>query len=319
MGDIFDSSINITYNAIVHGHNNHTTNWMLLKCDNSLRLIAYGVNGFSECRSELKEDIPLYGFIRIEDVYLFLDWQPPSIENEALDEHKNFHQALLDKFTSDDYTLFQLTASNVEELNEEVIVKMLSQRTTTKKHNKKRESEIDIEDDDGEYEQARGHEKTQLEKEKEEEKRIEIMRQLEEEQRRQEEELEKQRLEKLRLLEEERLKTKQQMVEANDNDDVLLNGYLAVKSHNNPYWKRRYFFIQNKAITISSEEKPENQIKSISFTELKRFGKSEIDKDCFISNSAVLETTNNEIWQFLADNQKDLNNILMAIQICASQ
>ncbi|CAO3638640.1 unnamed protein product [Cunninghamella echinulata] len=314
MGDIFDSSINITYNSIVHGHNNHTTNWMLLGCDKNLRLIAYGVNGFGECRTELKENIPLYGFIRIEDVYLFLDWQPPSIENEALDEHKKFHQALLDKFTSDDYILFQLTASNVEELNEEVIVKMLSQRTTTKRHSKKRESKNYTEDDNDEYEQAREHEKTQLE----EEKRIEMMRQLEEEQRKQEEELEKQRLEKLKQLEEERLKAKQQMEEANNNDDVLLNGYLAVKSHNNPYWKRRYFFIQNKTITISSEEKPKNQIKSISFTELKRFGKSDIDKDCFISNSAVLETTNNEIWQFLADNQKDLNNILMAIQICAS-
>ncbi|CAO3614783.1 unnamed protein product [Cunninghamella blakesleeana] len=315
MTELFDTSIDITYNAIVHGHNNHTTNWMLLKCDNSLRLIAYGVNGFSECRTELKEQVPLYGFIRIKDIYLFLDWQPSSVENEALNEHKNVYQALLEKFTSDDYTLFQLTASDLEELNDDMIDQLLSQHHPHRNYEDYDHGLSDGNDttsDDDTYEQAIDDEKLRLQKEEEDRKK------LEEEEKLKKEELEKQRLQKLKQLEEDRMKMKQDMIDANNNGDVLINGFISVKSHNNPFWKRRCIQIEDKTIKISSEEKPKNQLKSIPLANIKRYGKCDIDRDCYITNAAVLETADNEVWQFLADDQNELYKVLMAIEICTS-
>ncbi|KAF1796981.1 hypothetical protein V8B55DRAFT_1379085 [Mucor lusitanicus] len=132
-------------------------------------------------------------------------------------------------------------------------------------------------------------------------------------QRLEEERLLKEKMEAERLMEEKKM-LQLRLLEAEKNKDIVLSGFVSVQPCTSPFWRRRYFTIKGKSMTFYSDEMNPNPITVLDLNNVKRLSNVNIDVETFVPNAFVLETQQNGAYQLFADNRKERDTILTALQ-----
>ncbi|EPB88922.1 hypothetical protein HMPREF1544_04312 [Mucor circinelloides 1006PhL] len=128
-----------------------------------------------------------------------------------------------------------------------------------------------------------------------------------------EERLLKEKMEAERLIEEKKM-LQLRLLEAEKNKDIVLSGFVSVQPCTSPFWRRRYFTIKGKSMTFYSDEMNPNPITVLDLNNVKRLSNVNIDVETFVPNAFVLETQQNGTYQLFADNRKERDTILTALQ-----
>ncbi|KAK4514411.1 proliferating cell nuclear antigen [Mucor velutinosus] len=128
-----------------------------------------------------------------------------------------------------------------------------------------------------------------------------------------EERLLKEKMEAERLIEEKKM-LQLRLLEAEKNKDIVLSGFVSVQPCTSPFWRRRYFTIKGKSMTFYSDEMNPNPITVLDLNNVKRLSNVNIDVETFVPNAFVLETQQNGAYQLFADNRKERDTILTALQ-----
>ncbi|CAO3652562.1 unnamed protein product [Mucor fragilis] len=128
-----------------------------------------------------------------------------------------------------------------------------------------------------------------------------------------EERLLKEKMEAERLIEEKKM-LQLRLLEAEKNKDIVLSGFVSVQPCTSPFWRRRYFTIKGKSMTFYSDEMNPNPVIVLDLNNVKRLSNVNIDVETFVPNAFVLETQRNGAYQLFADNRKERDTILTALQ-----
>ncbi|KAL9537701.1 hypothetical protein MBANPS3_011545 [Mucor bainieri] len=128
-----------------------------------------------------------------------------------------------------------------------------------------------------------------------------------------EERLLKEKMEAERLMEEKKM-LQLRLLEAEKNKDIVLSGFVSVQPCTSPFWRRRYFTIKGKSMTFYSDEMDPTPITVLDLNNVKRLSNVNIDVETFVPNAFVLETQQNGAYQLFADNRKERDTILTALQ-----
>ncbi|CEP10466.1 hypothetical protein [Parasitella parasitica] len=128
-----------------------------------------------------------------------------------------------------------------------------------------------------------------------------------------EERLLKEKIEAERLIEEKKM-LQLRLLEAEKNKDVVLSGYVSVQPCTSPFWRRRYFTIKGKSLAFYSDELNPNPVAVLDLNNVQRLSNVNIDAETFVPNAFVLETQQNGAYQLFADNRKERDTILTALQ-----
>ncbi|KAI8977422.1 hypothetical protein BDF20DRAFT_566505 [Mycotypha africana] len=125
--------------------------------------------------------------------------------------------------------------------------------------------------------------------------------------------IEEQKAEQQRLADEKKL-IRQKLLEAEKKKELVLSGYVSVQTQKSPFWSRRYFTIQDKTLSFYRDEMSLRPIIQVDLRNLTRFSNVNVDIEPFIPNAFVLETPQNGAYQLFADNKRDMEIIVTALQ-----
>ncbi|CAO3599800.1 unnamed protein product [Absidia cylindrospora] len=125
MCNLSDISIKEAYNAIIDGG---FTNWMMLGYhdDTVITLLSYGDQGLSELRDQLIDE-PWYGFLRLEDRFVFIDWMPQDASDSLEDRRKRHIQQVMDMMSAStlSHGFIHLTAKTDQDLSDDSVMRLV--------------------------------------------------------------------------------------------------------------------------------------------------------------------------------------------------
>ncbi|KAI8887067.1 hypothetical protein K501DRAFT_243092 [Backusella circina FSU 941] len=103
-------------------------------------------------------------------------------------------------------------------------------------------------------------------------------------------------------------KTNQQVI-----NETLMTGFASIQSIASPFWKRRYFELQNGKLLWYRDELTKTPILDISLNGVTRLALANEDEDTFVPNSFVLDTQL-ENYQIYAENKKSAREIFNCLK-----
>ncbi|RCH85347.1 hypothetical protein CU098_003254, partial [Rhizopus stolonifer] len=123
----------------------------------------------------------------------------------------------------------------------------------------------------------------------------------------------KEKMEAERLAEEKKA-LQRKLLEAEKNKDIILSGFVSVQPSTSPFWRRRYFVIKGKSMALYRDELNPNPVTVLDLSSVVRLNNVNVDIETFVPNAFVLETKQNGSYQLFADDKKELETILTALQ-----
>ncbi|CAO3613321.1 unnamed protein product [Mucor fragilis] len=85
----------------------------------------------------------------------------------------------------------------------------------------------------------------------------------------------------------------------------LMTGFISVQTNVSPFWKRRYFVINNQEFLLYKDEMSKNAMFTVNYShDVKRIAPADEDEDTFVPNSYMIYTKQGDSYQLLADDKK---------------
>ncbi|KAL9538582.1 hypothetical protein MBANPS3_010820 [Mucor bainieri] len=86
---------------------------------------------------------------------------------------------------------------------------------------------------------------------------------------------------------------------------TLMTGFISVQTNVSPFWKRRYFVINNRELLLYKDEMSKDAMSTVNYTnDVKRIAPADEDEDTFVPNSYMIYTKRGDSYQLLADDKK---------------
>ncbi|KAI8975996.1 hypothetical protein BDB01DRAFT_853499 [Pilobolus umbonatus] len=94
---------------------------------------------------------------------------------------------------------------------------------------------------------------------------------------------------------------------------VLMTGFMSVQTNTIPYWKRRYFIIQNTNMLLYKDELSKIPVAVIDIKTVTRLAPADEDEDTYVPNSFFIDT-HDDTFHMFADDKKTAKQIYTTLQ-----
>ncbi|CAI2176931.1 17574_t:CDS:2 [Funneliformis geosporum] len=350
--DLTDPAISEAYDEIVGGQD---TNWLILGYNDTrdkISLNSKGPGGLDELRDNLKEEEVLYGFLRIENRFVFLTYVSDQVRAVGA-LFKQAHQVQINASTPNDLT--EANVRNRLKLGDPEKPNSPPKRVQTQPLNTppisspvqpqspvspdqdpefdeaaaKQESERRAQEDAERQAREKG-ERDAADRRKAEQVAREAAqrRALEEAEKKKNEALELERKERVAAEakakaevdrkareEAERKRTEElrsKFAELEKSGKVTLSGYITVQGGGVYFWKRRFFELRGKTLYLFRDETDKLPISKLEL-DGQVTGVTDAQSDVLILNSFKVDFRSSEPYYFFSDDKKNKELIVAAL------
>ncbi|KAI9485848.1 MAG: hypothetical protein EXX96DRAFT_546717 [Benjaminiella poitrasii] len=97
---------------------------------------------------------------------------------------------------------------------------------------------------------------------------------------------------------------KKSQVESAVEVEIIMSGFISVQTYLSPFWKRRYFTIDNHGLIFYKDEVQKETIAVIPYSSIEQLRRIDEDEDAYVPNAYVVQNNLGDSYQMLADDKK---------------